>query len=178
MEFTSPGSTSAPADWRAWHRQHAARLVLYARQWLPERADAEDAVQAGFVKFWRHKPEPGEGDVPLLFAAVRCAALDLLKSRRRRAIREEAAVGDTQDCWWDVSAIEERERAEMMQRVLQTLPVEQREVVMLRVWAEMTFAEIAEALGENMNTVAARYRYALATLKKHLPEECHERVGN
>src|SRR6188768_2160125 len=76
MEFTSPGPTTRTADWRAWHETHAARLVLYARQWLPERADAEDAVQAGFVKFWKNKAEPTERDVPLLYAAVRCAALD------------------------------------------------------------------------------------------------------
>jgi RNA polymerase sigma-70 factor (ECF subfamily) len=178
MEFSSPGSTRPAADWRTWHERHAARLVLYARQWLPERADAEDAVQAGFVKFWKNKPDPIESDVPLLYAAVRCAALDLLKSRRRRAAREVAAMAEIRDCWWDANTIEEKERAETMQRALQALPPEQREVVTLRVWAEMTFAEIAETLGENMNTVTARYRYALANLKKHLPEDCHERVGS
>lgn len=177
MEFTSPGSTPAEADWRTWHQRHAARLVLYARQWLPERADAEDAVQSGFVKFWTNKPEPREEDAPLLYATVRCAALDLLKSRKRRTKREAAVMAEAHDCWWDASTIEERERAEMMQRALQALPAEQREVVTLRVWAEMTFAEIAETLGENQNTIAARYRYALANLKKHLPEDCHERVG-
>jgi RNA polymerase sigma-70 factor (ECF subfamily) len=177
MEFTSPGPAGTETDWRAWHETHAARLVLYARQWLPERADAEDAVQAGFVKFWKNKPEPRESDVPLLFAAVRCAALDLLKSRKRRAVREEVAMKDTRDCWWDANTVEEKERAALMQDALQALPAEQREVVTLRVWAEMTFAEIAKTLGENMNTIAARYRYALANLKKHLPEDCHERVG-
>ena len=177
MEFSSPGSPPANADWRAWHHAHAARLVLYARQWLPERADAEDAVQAGFVKFWRSKPEPAKEDTPLLFTAVRSAALDLLKSRNRRTKREESAMEDMADCWWDVSTIEERERAELMQRALQSLPAEQREVVTLRVWGDLTFAQIAEALTENPNTVAARYRYALANLKKSLPEECHERVG-
>jgi RNA polymerase sigma-70 factor, ECF subfamily len=177
MEFTSPGSAPRTADWRAWHETHAARLVLYARQWLPERADAEDAVQAGFVKFWKNKAEPTERDVPLLYAAVRCAALDLLKSRRRRAAREEAAMAEVRDCWWDTSTLEEQERAEMMQRALQALPAEQREVVTLRVWADMTYAQIAEMLGENINTIAARYRYALANLKKHLPEDCHERIG-
>lgn len=178
MEFTSPGTFQRTADWRAWHDTHAARLVLYARQWLPDRADAEDAVQSGFVKFWKHKPNPDDSDVPLLYAAVRCAALDQIKMRKRRALREEAAMEDARDCWWDASTVEQKERAEMMQRALQSLPPEQREVVTLRVWAELTFAEIARTLGENMNTVAARYRYALANLKKHLPEECHERVGH
>jgi RNA polymerase sigma-70 factor (ECF subfamily) len=177
MEFTSPGSTPCKADWRVWYDTHASRLVLYARQWLPERADAEDAVQAGFVKFWKNKTEPSEQDVPLLYSAVRCAALDMIKMRKRRAVREVVAMENTKDCWWDASTIEEKERAEMMQRALQALPAEQREVVTLRVWGEMTFAQIAETLGENMNTITARYRYALANLRKHLPEDCHERIG-
>src|SRR5438094_223929 len=89
------------SDWRAWYDAHAGRLVFYARQWLPERADAEDAVQAGFVKFWRNKPHPVEDDLPLLFATVRCAALDMIKSRSRRAKREETVMLDSDDCWWD-----------------------------------------------------------------------------
>lgn len=177
MEFTSPGSNvSQNADWRSWYQRHAARLLLYARQWFPERADAEDIVQAAFVKFWKHKPNPAEADVALLYSTVRCAALDQLKIRRRRVVREEAAMADSTDCWWDTRTLEEQERAEMLQCALQALPEEQREVVTLRIWGEFTYAEIAQMLGENLNTIAARYRYALANLKKHLPEDCHERV--
>jgi RNA polymerase sigma-70 factor (ECF subfamily) len=52
---------------------------------------------------------------------------------------------------------------------LKLLPGEQREVLTLKIWNELTFAEIASALGISQNTAASRYRYALATLKKHLP---------
>jgi RNA polymerase sigma-70 factor (ECF subfamily) len=99
------------SSWRAWHAAHAARLLLYARQWLPCRADAEDAVQAGFVKFWKHKPGPEAGDVPLLYTAVRCAALDMAKSRSRSLKREEAVGLVTDDVWWDADTIAEKERA-------------------------------------------------------------------
>ena len=168
-------SNEGSASWRAWHAAHAARLLLYARQWLPCRADAEDAVQAGFVKFWKHKPGPEAEDVPLLYTAVRCAALDLAKSRSRSLKREEAVSLAADDVWWDADTLAEKERAEIMRRALQQLPAEQREVIVLRIWADMTFAQIADTLGENQNTIAARHRYALASLKKLLPEECHER---
>ena len=85
-------------------------------------------------------------------------------------------MADHTDCWWDTRTLEEQERAEMLQSALQALPEEQREVVTLRIWGEFTYAQIAQMLGENLNTIAARYRYALANLKKHLPEDCHERV--
>jgi RNA polymerase sigma-70 factor (ECF subfamily) len=46
------------------------------------------------------------------------------------------------------------------------LPVEQREVLVMKIWNELTFAEIGQALGISQNTAASRYRYALVALKK------------
>ncbi len=48
---------------------------------------------------------------------------------------------------------------------LRQLPPEQAEVVALKVWHELTFAEIGEALGISPNTAASRYRYALDKLR-------------
>ena len=48
------------------------------------------------------------------------------------------------------------------------LPHDQREVLVLKIWNELTFAEIANAVGISQNTAASRYRYALAGLKKSL----------
>jgi RNA polymerase sigma-70 factor (ECF subfamily) len=51
------------------------------------------------------------------------------------------------------------------------LPVDQREVVVLKVYQNMTFKEIARVTGASQNTAASRYRYALAKLKEILEEE-------
>lgn len=161
-------------DWPQWYDAHAARLLLYARQWLPERADAEDAVQAGFVRFWRSRPQPAAADVPLLFAAVRSAALDLAKSRRRRLAREGRAALDSSAAWWDVDSLADQERARAVCRALQALPAEQREAVVLRVWGGLTFAEAARTLRANINTVASRYRAAIGSLRTFLPETIHD----
>jgi len=166
--------TSPDPDWQRWYDAHAARLLLYARQWLPERADAEDAVQAGFVKFWRSRAAPEAADVPLLFTAVRTAALDLAKARRRRTGREQRAADTAPTAWWDGDTLAERERADAVARAIAALPPEQREPVVLRIWGGLTFAEAARTLDENINTVAARYRAALTRLRHLLPETCHE----
>lgn len=166
---------ASPApDWQEWYDAHAARLVLYARQWLPETADAEDAVQAGFVRFWRSRPQPQAVDLPLLFTAVRTAALDLAKSRRRLRQREQRAASAGPAAWWDADTLAERERVAAVQGAIEALPAEQREAVVLRIWGGLTFAEAAGTLGANINTVVSRYRAALATLRKHLPETCNE----
>lgn len=172
-----PAEPSA-RDWeQRWERlwdAHAPRLLLYARQWLGDRSSAEDAVQGGFVKCWRSCRERGESepDVPLLFAAVRSEALDSMKSSARRRTREGLAAVD--DAWWEEDPLVGRERQAAVRRALEGLSPEQREVVVLRVWGGLSFAEIARTLDANENTVTARCRRGLETLEKLLPEECRE----
>lgn len=175
--FNSSRFESDGSGWRRWYREHAARLLVYVRQWLPERADAEDAVQAGFVKFWKNRPHASDADTPLLYSAVRCAALDLLKRNARRTRREERAALEVDGVWWDADTLARRECAGEVRRAIERLPEAQREVIMLRVWAELGFAEIAAVLGGNINTISARYRYALANLKRIITEQRHERIG-
>ena len=55
-----------------------------------------------------------------------------------------------------------------IQSTLDELPDEQREIIILRVWGQMTFEEAAAALGIPANTAASRYRYGLARLKERL----------
>ena len=58
--------------------------------------------------------------------------------------------------------------AQAIERAMAWLPAAQREVVYLKVWQDMTFAEIAELLGLSPNTAASMYRYGLAKLKRRL----------
>jgi RNA polymerase sigma-70 factor (ECF subfamily) len=48
------------------------------------------------------------------------------------------------------------------------LPCEQREVVLLKIDGELTFAQIAVVMGTSINTAASRYRYALEKLRTEL----------
>lgn len=163
--------------WRACFDELAPKLVLFARQWVHSRADAEDVVQAAFVKFWRHRPDAAREHFPLLFAAVRSGALDAVRGRDRRQRREadERVSLPREDTPYFDASIEERERAEAIEDALRTLPEAQRGVLVLKIWGELTFAEIATALGESPNTVASRYRYALAAMRRILKTSEYER---
>ena len=55
-----------------------------------------------------------------------------------------------------------------LEAALRHLPAEQREVIVLHVWGQMTFEEAAAALDISANTAASRYRYGLAKLKERL----------
>lgn len=50
------------------------------------------------------------------------------------------------------------------------LPPEQREVVFLKVWTGLTFAEIADVLATSANTAASRYRYGIEKLRRDLKD--------
>jgi RNA polymerase sigma-70 factor, ECF subfamily len=155
-------------DWTVRFSQLAPGLLLFARQWVPSRADAEDVVQEAFVRFWRRNHSLDNRG--LLYAAVRSIALDFLRRNSRRSRRESAAVAETDPSVQPKFAVED-ESQKLLAAALDGLPREQREVLVMKIWNDLTFAEIGSALGISQNTAASRYRYALATLKKNLPPQ-------
>src|SRR3954452_5772688 len=126
-----PASHEEP--WRACYRELAPRLLLYARQWAPCPADAEDVVQAAFVRFWKKQPDAQPQHYPLLYAAVRTAALDLLRTNERRGRRELAfgaeAPGAEEPLF--AAGLDQQEDAHLLQEALQKLSPEQRKAVVL-----------------------------------------------
>jgi RNA polymerase sigma-70 factor (ECF subfamily) len=169
-------------NWRICFEELAPKLVLYARQWLPMRADAEDAVQNAFVKFWRQHPDANRDHYPLLFAAVRTGALDLIRQRSRRAAREaqladDPLLGAAEALFEMPSGSQEIDDTHAaMAGAIARLPVAQREVLALRIWGDLTFQQIAEVAGESINTITARYRYALQALRRTIKPHEYERV--
>ncbi|MFM7604382.1 MAG: RNA polymerase sigma factor [Prosthecobacter sp.] len=157
-------------DWKCSFEQLAPQLLLYARQLVATKADAEDVVQIAFVRWWRRFPEGDSKHIPLLYAAVRTIALDQRRSDNRRLSREaksEIAIAGENTPSFDPRP-EQRETAEIIENALKDLSKDQREVVTLHLWGGLTFKEIASISGESINTVAGRYRYALNNLQKKL----------
>lgn len=155
-------------DWDRLLDEHGSTLLLYARQWAPGVADAEDAVQDGFLRIWRSGKARPEAAAPMLFAAVKRAAIDRVRSDRRRGTREQKASLPQADAAMFESRIEQDERRRAVEAVLSGLPIEQREVLVMKIWGEMTFDAIGASLGISPNTAASRYRYALNALRKGL----------
>ena len=151
-------------DWKVCFAELGPGLVLFARQFVRSIPDAEDIVQEAYVKFWRkqHSIE----NRGLLYATVRSVALDLLRRDIRRARREATASLEMEQITEPQFDFDDGSQRELA-AALDLLPVEQREVLVMKIWNELTFAEIGAALEISQNTAASRYRYALTSLKKN-----------
>ena len=142
----------------------APRSVRYAQALTRNQHDAEDALQAAFVRVALYPRGLAEADHPwaYLLRIVRNEALKITQKRRDDEWLSQANEAWTEDALFDFEA------RQLVQRSLERLPPSQSEVVVLKIWEGMTFAEIADVLGESPNTAASRYRYALQKLSQYL----------
>lgn len=83
--------------------------------------------------------------------------------------REESIIylNDFEDVWLD-PALEDDEEAILLREAVQRLAPKLRDVITMKIWGNLTFQEIAQALGIPPNTCASRYRYALLQLAQEL----------
>jgi len=153
----------------------AHRLVRYAVTVTKNMSDAEDAIQATMVRI-AVKPKilaTAQQPWPYLLRVTRNEALRILQKRKPMQI-----FAQCKQLWArDSETVEENDEAQVIRKALKRLPTNQSEVVVLKIWEDMTFAEIASVLGESPNTVASRYRYALQKLDNYLRPMAREEIN-
>ncbi|MCC6127027.1 MAG: RNA polymerase sigma factor [Pirellulales bacterium] len=148
---------------------HGAALVLYARQWCDT---PEDVAQEAFLALLR-QPAPPENAVGWLYRAVRNGAINARRSAHRRA-RRESTIARSVESWFHVSP-DDRLDALAAARAMETLPIEERETLVARLWGGLTFEEIAELTGSSTSTVHRRYQAGLSALRERLGVPCPEK---
>ena len=146
----------------AIYRQYRQGLFSLAMAITSNAMQAEDAVHDSFARMCR------AGilfSVAYVFAAVRNAARDQLRRRRNTAQLPES-IFDNQPT--PESAALSDESRQIIRNEIGSLADDQRQVVVMKVYGELTFDQIAQALGEPLQTVASRYRRAMQKLKDQL----------
>ena len=157
----------------AWCQQvyeaKATGLLLYGRALGLSHGEAEDVLQETFLALMQ-RPDPPDQPEHYCLRSFRNRALNYRRNLWRRLTRELESHR-----WFECAASETPyERAAM--RCLATLPGEQREVIVLKIWHQYTFEEIGRLLELSANTVAGRYRYGLHKLRVCLKGENYERL--
>ncbi len=116
---------------------------------------------------------------------ARNAALDWLRSRKKWSDVDRPTGDDDGPSFWDRLPDDAPDAQALLGRdtlwaeveaAIDTLPPEQREVVLMRHQSELTFREIAELTDVSINTALGRMRYALINLRKILEPEWFEDV--
>jgi RNA polymerase sigma factor (sigma-70 family) len=155
-----------PHDLGRLYRQHAPALRLYARQWP---GSADDLVQDAFVALARQNPPPGQ-PLPWLYQVVRNGATAAARSAARRRRRE--SVVSVSEAWF--TPADDRLDAADAARALADLPLENREVIVARLWGGLTFDEVARLVGCSLPTAHRRYHAGLTELRTRLNAPCNQ----
>lgn len=153
----------------ALYEANARQLILYGRALGLSHSEAEDVVHETFVALMRREFPP-EKPEHYCFRSFRNHAFNYRRTLWRRLAREWESVR------WFESANSETAQERVAMRCLETLPVEQREVIVLKIWQQYTFEEIGGILEISPNTAAGRYRYGLQKLKACLNGDEYERM--
>ena len=141
---------------------YGASLYRYAVMLLADPVAAEDAVQQVFAAILRQPPH-FDDEAHYLRRAVRNECYSHLRRRQR-----DRATADARSFIEPiVQGVASDERI-ALEGAIRELSPEQREVIHLHVYEGFTFQEIADTVGDSINTVASRYRYALARLRQLL----------
>lgn len=146
------------------YREHAPALIVFACSIVGQRSRAQDVVQQVFLRLVERPLQRPDDLRAYLFTAIRNAAMNELRSTRQLVELSE------EDSWFEGcghDVLSERH----LRSALWSLPEEQRQVIVLHIWGELTFAEIAVVLGISANTAASRYRYALERLREQMTSQ-------
>ncbi len=164
-------------SWEEWLDTHGARLLLYARGQTRTEADAEDLLQTALVELVRAVESGRFRLSPAQWPAyvISCMRRDaMLLHRSVQRSRESAATvaavlplvqEDTP--WLTCTQDAEIDRVKL-EHALRTMRSDYAEIVILRVWEELSFREIADIIGVPLQTVFSRYQSAIRLLRQQL----------
>jgi len=147
-----------------WYEAYGTELMLYARQWRPEQ-QAEDIVQDAFIKLLKQRRCP-DNVRAWLFRVVRNASFSIVRrlQQGRRAGRKYLH----REVKWFESQSEDLIDARLAQNILQTLPSHLCEIVLLRIWGQMSLKEIAQVTNKSIPWIHNEYKTALEMIRKNL----------
>ena len=161
--------------------RHSRRVRDYIRMMVKDGDVAEDIFQETFIKAVRVIDEGRYADTGKFLSWVLRIAhnqvIDYFRAQRQNKTLTEAEAG--YDVLGSLRLAEKTVEDEMVRRqterdvraLIELLPEEQREVVMMRYFSGLSFKEIAEHTDVSINTALGRMRYALINLRRMIKEK-------
>lgn len=158
--------------------RYMKHLYHFVLQFVNDPATAEDIVQETFVKVWKHlsRFDETKSFKTWIFAIAKNTTYDALKKKKtlpfslfvdeegNNTLENRADESPQAEDVLDLEAT-----AEVLKRVLSTIPPLYRSLLVLHYQEYFSLHEIAEILGEPYNTIKSRHQRALRALKKAFP---------
>ena len=166
-------------------KRYLKPIYSFIYRYVENAQDAEDATQEVFVKVWKHleKFDQSKSFKTWIFSIAKNTAIDFLNKKKTIPFSEFSARGGSAfggenedggniiaDTFADTAKssqeiFERKETAQMLKSAMAELSPKYRAVLSLRYNSDFNFREIAETLGEPIDTVKSRYRRAFIILK-------------
>jgi RNA polymerase sigma factor (sigma-70 family) len=147
-----------------WYEAYGTELMLYARQWSPDQR-AEDIVQDAFIKLLKQRRCP-DNVRAWLFRVVRNTSISIVRRLKQR--REAGRKFLHRQVMWFESRSDDLIDARQAQDILQTLPSNLCEIVLLRIWGQMSLKEISQVMNKSIPWIHNEYKTALEMIRKNL----------
>ncbi len=156
--------------------RHKNKVYTYIYYTVKDSALADDIFQDTFIKVVKTLEKGNYSDNGKFVSWVSRIAHNLIVDHFRKAKKENTVSDD--DTEWSIfntkrlaeDSIEDEMIKEQIysdvRKLVEFLPAEQREIVMLRHYMGLSFQEIAEQTGVSINTALGRMRYAVLNMRK------------
>ena len=150
-------------------RRHRSLVYRVARRIVGSHEEADEVAQETFVRAWRALPAfRGEARVATWLVRIAIHLASSTAGRRGRTVVLSAAEGVEDGVEGPQTGLERRDARRRIRRAVRGLPPRQREVVALKVFSEMTYEDVAAAMGLTVGAVKAHLHQAVANLRRRL----------
>ena len=164
-------------------KRHKDRIYTFIISKVRNQALAEDILQDAFFKVIKSLQKGKYNEegkfLPWVMRIAHNLVIDHFRKAKRMPIVGKPKLDDDDFDIFDIISngeqtseyvIMEGEQHEQLGKMVQELPEEQRQVLVMRHYEELSFKEIAEKTGVSINTALGRMRYALINLRKIMDE--------
>ncbi|MCL5097811.1 MAG: sigma-70 family RNA polymerase sigma factor [Candidatus Omnitrophica bacterium] len=164
----------APIEFERLYDDHAQALFSFLLDLTRNEADTRDLLQELFVKLAQRPAllDYVRDHRAFLLRLAHNLAIDLFRRRNIDERHREQHASESISLFAPTQNTDERTFRDALATALGELPTEQRAVVHLKLWEELSFEQIAALLDIPLNTAASRYRYGFVGLINHQPSRC------
>ena len=168
------------ADFNDLVRQHNRNLYGYAFRILRNQEEAEDAVQEIFIKLWNMGTKLDE------YKSIGALATTMIKNfcidqfRKKKHFIQEESEGKDFHNPGDASPyelMESRESEDILHHIIDQMPDIYRDVIRLREIEELSYEEIVQKTGQNINTLRVTLSRARKMIRDEFNKYQYERRG-